>query len=158
MIGSDSYNTVGKRDLPFNIKGLTSGTSYPSYGALEQAFCLLPIESRVRMLLRAGRHPDFLQFNKSCNVLRGLAGRLLGTHPRENLIDASVKLEVARICPSAPEAEYYVKEVLSWTPQIRVYLPTGEFEGFPEGGAMPGSGTVPAITANVGATSTARGR
>jgi hypothetical protein len=61
-------------------------------------------------------------------VLRAPARRLLGTHPRENLIYTPVKLEVSRICPSAPEAEHHVKQILLRASEISIYFATGELE------------------------------
>ena len=67
-----------------------------------------------------------------------------------------VKLEVAWISPSAPEAKHHVKEILSRISEISIYFATGELE--PQGGAMPGWGAAPPTTSSVGSTSTARGR
>ena len=85
MISSHRYHAVSERDFPFNIKGLTGGTSYSLDGIPQQTFRFLPIELCIRMLLRARGHPEFFQFNEGCRVLCGPAGRLLGTPLRANI-------------------------------------------------------------------------
>src|SRR5579863_122482 len=43
VVGSHGYNSMGKRDLPFDIKRLTGGASNPLYGPLQQTFRLLAV-------------------------------------------------------------------------------------------------------------------